>query len=755
MRGYMAYRQAFRAVFLCIFAMLTALQGYAARPDVAAVRKKAKDKGYTFIIGENPATQYSLEQLCGTKMPAVRRPRMKTTSAAQRQAAAAGSLPSSFDWRKLEGCTPIKNQGGCGSCWAFAAMGVVECVYRIHGNEVKDFSEQWLVSCTEAGDCDGGWYEKALDYLLDTPDACEKIGSPLEEDYPYKAKNADCTCPAGPRFLITDWSAVQEDIEAMKEAISTYGPIAVCVCADDLFQCYLGGIFNTPPNGNLNHAVVLVGWDDTQGVNGIWILRNSWGTGWGENGYMRIEYGSNNVGAAPCYAEWTPDNEPNYFDVPDVYPTIKAAFAAADNNDIIRLSPGTYTGNDNTNIDFGGKGVTLRSTNPLDPNTVAATILDCQGTDAVPRRAFIFDKGENANSVISGLTIRNGYVRDNGGAVYCYYSSPTIKNCVFENNKATGYKKSGGAIALYNSSPTISNCRVENNSASSYGGGISCRDGSSPIISNCQFLNNDSGDEGGGVYCWVNSRVVIDHTIIAGNYSNNAGGGLFFFESGDNVDPNVPTLTFCTITANGTSGLGGGIFAMDSVVELNNSILWNNTAGAFSGPQIALLDDSLFGTTLRVNYCDVTGLNQGHLIEFNCILDWGDGNINADPLFVDPSQHNYRLKSASGHWDSQTSEWVLDDGDNYDAGDDENSPCIDAGDPELSVGMEMQCNGNRVNIGADGGTEQASRSPEKKCCMQCIEGDFNCDCIINMEDLMRLAESWLQCNLLPRYHCAE
>jgi cathepsin L len=735
---------------------LTAPQGYTARPDVAAVRKKVKDKGYTFIVGENPATQYSLEQLCGTKMPAVRRPRMKTASAPQRQAAAAGSLPSSFDWRKLEGCTPIKNQGGCGSCWAFAAMGVVECVYRIRGNEVRDFSEQWLVSCTEAGDCDGGWYETALDYLLNRQDACDKIGSPLEEDYPYEAQNADCTCPAGLRFVIMDWSAVQENIEAIKEAIYTYGPVAVCVHSDDLFQCYLSGIFNaSSSNGNLNHAVVLVGWDDTQGANGIWILRNSWGTGWGENGYMRIEYGSNNVGAAPCYAEWTPENEPNYFDVPDVYPTLKAAFAAANNNDIIRLAPGTYTGNDNTNIDFGGKGVTLRSTNPLDPNTVAATIIDCQGTDAVPRRAFIFDKGENANSVISGLTIRNGYIRDNGGAVYCYYSSPTIKNCVFENNTATGYKKAGGAIALYNSNATITNCLITNNFASGYGGGISCRDGSMPVISNCQVLDNYSSDEGGGIYCWVNSNAQIDHTIIAGNYSNNAGGGLFFFESGDSVDPNVPTLTFCTITANSTDGLGGGIFIMDSFADMNNSIVWENTADIFSGPQIAMLDDSLNGTTLQVNYCDVTGLNLGHVVEENCILEWGLGNINLDPLFADPLMHDYHLKSASGHWNPETSEWILDDGDNFDAGDDENSPCIDAGDPALPVGMEMQCNGNRINIGADGGTEQASRSPAEKCCMQCIEGDFNCDCIINMEDLMRLAASWLQCNLLPRYHCAE
>ncbi len=96
---------------------------------------------------------------------------------------------------------------------------------------------------------------------------------------------------------------------------------------------------------------------------------------------------------------------------------------------------------------------------------------------------------------------------------------------------------------------------------------------------------------------------------------------------------------------------------------------------------------------------------------------------------------------------------MLDDGDNYNPDDDLNSPCIDAGDPEVEVTGEYACNGSRVNLGAFGNTEQASRSAGQKCCMMCTPTDFNCDCRINLEDLAYLLEDWLKCNYLPRHYC--
>jgi len=81
----------------------------------------------------------------------------------------------------------------------------------------------------------------------------------------------------------------------------TYGPISTAVCVGPSFQSYTGGVFETDECTEVNHAVVLTGWDDTQGNNGVWILRNSWGTGWGEDGYMRIGYGISGVGSCANY----------------------------------------------------------------------------------------------------------------------------------------------------------------------------------------------------------------------------------------------------------------------------------------------------------------------------------------------------------------------------------------------------------------------------------------------------------------------
>ena len=165
-----------------------------------------------------------------------------------------------------------------------------------------DLSEQWLVSCNRSGwSCDGGWF--AHGYHLAAPDSRGLWGGP-ESYFPYSARDLPCECPYPHEYHIAGWAYIESALEnpaAIKQAILDYGPVSVAVHVNSAFQSYVGGIFNDCQAGTINHAVVLVGWDDSDGV---WIMRNSWGPRWGENGYMRIVYGCSRIGYAACYVDY-------------------------------------------------------------------------------------------------------------------------------------------------------------------------------------------------------------------------------------------------------------------------------------------------------------------------------------------------------------------------------------------------------------------------------------------------------------------
>jgi C1A family cysteine protease len=276
--------------------------------DINAMQEKINAEGWSFEVGENEATQYPLDQLAGLKMPE----NWAEMAQFDPMTSATASLPNKFDWRTVitGGLPPIRNQGGCGSCWAFGSIGALECAIKIKDGVTVDLSEQWMVSCnTDGYDCSGGWWVHK--YYCNTPDACGTlpVGAVYESSYPYRAQNLPCNCPYTHDYRIQSWGYVGQQfstptIQQLKQAIYTYGPISVGVAADNYFQAYRRGIF-TGTSTTVNHAVVLVGWDDTQGTNGIWILRNSWGsTNWGESGYMRIAYGASMVGYNASYIKY-------------------------------------------------------------------------------------------------------------------------------------------------------------------------------------------------------------------------------------------------------------------------------------------------------------------------------------------------------------------------------------------------------------------------------------------------------------------
>ena len=218
------------------------------------------------------------------------------------------AAPDAFDWRDKGAVTPVKDQASCGSCWAFSAVANLESLYYLKKNVQIDISEQMIVDCdTYDSGCNGGLMENTFEWLKDN-------GLMLEEDYPYTGY--DGTCKADPSKYIdmkvtgykklgsssSTWSPVDED--EIKEFLYETAPLSIALNANPL-QTYTGGILDKTssqcPTSGLNHAVTLVGYghDDATGKD-YWIVKNSWGKSWGENGYFRIKRGSGTCGVN-CY----------------------------------------------------------------------------------------------------------------------------------------------------------------------------------------------------------------------------------------------------------------------------------------------------------------------------------------------------------------------------------------------------------------------------------------------------------------------
>lgn len=281
--------------------------GQVSPTDIEYLQEEGEAEGWTFSVGQNAVTSRPLENLCGLQEPEGWQNSARV-SPFHPPINGQLALPAAFDWREQNGCTPVKNQGGCGSCWAFATVGVLECSILIRDGLTVDLSEQYLVSCNYSNwSCSGGWF--AHDYHWDTAGRSGGVGAVLEAAKPYTATNATCGGPFLHPYRIDSWSYVGTvsgvpATDAIKQAIMAYGPVAAAVYVNNAFQAYSGGVFNAGADSAVNHAIVLVGWDD---ADQAWILRNSWGTGWGESGYMRIRYGTSRVGYAACYVDYGED----------------------------------------------------------------------------------------------------------------------------------------------------------------------------------------------------------------------------------------------------------------------------------------------------------------------------------------------------------------------------------------------------------------------------------------------------------------
>lgn len=211
------------------------------------------------------------------------------------------SVPSSFDWRSYQGhnwLTPVKNQAGCGSCWAFAAMGVAEAHHNIISSNPGldlNLSEQELVSCSGAGSCSGGSSSLAMQYMRDS-------GIVDEACFPYTASDSSCSRCSGwqnRRAYLDEVHSFSPSQSSIKQNVVTYGPIYVYMGIGTGYGGYFDGsgvyrCSNDSQNGNngINHAVVIVGYQDS---GSYWIVRNSWGSSYDGDGYFKVGYGECNI----------------------------------------------------------------------------------------------------------------------------------------------------------------------------------------------------------------------------------------------------------------------------------------------------------------------------------------------------------------------------------------------------------------------------------------------------------------------------
>ncbi len=268
---------------------------YASQAELDEINYAIHSKGAHWLAGETPVSKLTPEERkmrLGAIKPVISPSEVSGVTSGTSTSTFTATTPATLDWRNYNGynyVTPVRDQGNCGSCWAFATAAALESnVLIVNGISALNLAEQILVSCSGAGDCNGGYIDRASNFIRDT-------GLPPESYYLYTATNGQCSSAAtgwqNATSEITSWhwaTTTSPTVDAIKNDLNTYGPLVTTMDVYYDFFYYSGGIYQyTSGNYQGGHAILIVGYDDT---GQYFIVKNSWGSGWGESGYFRIAY---------------------------------------------------------------------------------------------------------------------------------------------------------------------------------------------------------------------------------------------------------------------------------------------------------------------------------------------------------------------------------------------------------------------------------------------------------------------------------
>ena len=648
---------------------------------IARLNKEIKEKGWHWTAGKTGLSELSYEERQKLRgllpIPDDIQSRIPLYSPA-----GPTDLPESYDWRNENGTTPAKNQGSCGSCWAFAATGQLEAHTYIYDGRIEDYSEQAVMDCNPyTQGCGGGWAISAYSVFTG-------YGAVAESCIPYLASSPHTCTETSCESLakMSSYSNVSNTVSMIKLAVYSDGPVYTSMFAHENLESYTSGCYNADYPDTPNHGVLIVGWDDSGCAGaGAWIIKNSWGESWGSEGFGRIQYDVCSIGGGTYTINYTQSDVYVHMDTPNGGETLdvgtgyqitwQTSRAVPDSINILlsidsglNYSETVVTGLSGSSTSYSWDvsnwpvatarlkvvayyGGSIGGYDHSDADFIISGLprryVSSAGSNAYPYSLpqwAAYDIGDAVDAANDGDTIfvsggaYNGTV-STSKPVYLYGGWDSA----FENHDPSTYTStlsSSGTLIMF-SSIASGTCGIEaftlnggtgtlllTPQTGTYGGGVLCYDAPYCVIKNnifagCGHLTSTNFSGGGAIACINVTSVLISGNELSANKAQ-SGGGIFLYQTDATITGNRITGSLPDPGYSGTKN-GGGIYVSYSPADLNGNFI-STSAGYQNGGGIysEFSPLTLSGDTITLNDCTGSGggiySDHSALTTDNCII---------------------------------------------------------------------------------------------------------------------------------------